>query len=442
MPDTDPPPLSASAATRRHVIAGLTSMALWETASHAADGSTDIALITQFGAKPDGITLNTVSIQAAIDSLARRGGGTVVIPRGTFLSGALFLKPKVHLHLERGGVIKCTTAMENFPRQRTRIEGHFEEHFTPALINADGCDGLRISGEGTLDGAGRTIWDLFWKLRNGSADPENFPNIAIDRARLMLIQNSRDVHIEGISFKDSQFWNLHLYKCADVTIQGTSFVVPDDYAWAPSTDGIDLDSCRDVLVDGCFFSVTDDCIAAKGSKGPRAMDDRDSPPVEHVRIRNCEFKRGHQAFSCGSEATIVRDVAIENCRVTGAINVLMLKLRPDTPQVYEDIHLRDITLDSDGGTVLTIRPWSQYKDLKGETPPKSIVRNVTLDRITGRFGSFGEVRPNPGQTEITGIVLSDFDIALQRSADLAVADAQVQLHRVSVNGRPGAMKAV
>lgn len=394
------------------------------------------ASITAFGALADGATLNTRAIQATIDHLATSGGGTVVVPPGVFVSGALFLKPGVHLRLDAGAVLRCSTEMENFPPRRTRIEGHFEARFTPALINADGCDGLTISGTGTLDGAGRPIWDLFWKLRAAAPNPASFANIGIPRARLALIENSRGVTVEGVTFKDSQFWNLHIYRCSDVLVKNARFVVPDDYPQAPSSDGIDLDSSRNVTVDGCYFSVTDDCIAAKGSKGPRALQDTASPPVEHIRIRNCHFRRGHQAFTCGSEATIVRDVIVEDCRVTGAINLLMLKLRPDTPQLYEDIHLRRITLDSDGGRLLLVEPWGQYADLQGMPPPKSTVRDVTLSDITGRFGSFGIVRPNPGQTTFGAIRLSNLSVDLTKDATLvAEGVSDLTFDHVVVGGK-------
>ncbi|WP_242146451.1 glycoside hydrolase family 28 protein [Sphingomonas sp. BAUL-RG-20F-R05-02] len=394
------------------------------------------ALITAFGAKADGATINTTAIQAAIDHLAGRGGGTVVVPRGVFVSGALFLKPRVDLHLEAGAVLKCTNAMENFPPRRTRIEGHFEPSFTPALINADGCHGLKITGEGTLDGSGRPVWDLFWKMRAAAPDPSAFKNVGLPRARLVLIENSKDVTIEGVTFKDSQFWNLHLYRCDGVEVRQAHFHVPDDYKQAPSTDGIDLDSCRNVLVDGCTFSVTDDCIAAKGSKGPHALEDKDSPPVEHIRVQGCHFRRGHQAFTCGSEATLVRDVVVENCRLTSAINLLMLKLRADTPQHYEDIHLRNITLDADGGRLLLIEPWAQYANLQGMTPPKSLVRNVSLSDVTGRFGAFGIIRPNPGQTDIGGILVQRVHVDL-KDPQLAVSGMHdLRFEDVVVNGKP------
>lgn len=422
--------------TRRRFAAAMMSSPFLVAAAKPVGGMSQRVSISDFGAKGDGGMIATRAIQSAIDAVAERGGGTVVIPAGLFVSGALFLKPDVHLHLEKGAVLRCSTDMRHFPRRRTRIEGHFEENFTPALINADGCDGLRISGAGTLDGDGRTIWDKFWALRKAAPDPSNFPNLGVERARLALIENSANVTVEGIRFKDSQFWNLHLYRCRGVTVRGVRFDVPDDYAQAPSSDGIDIDSCQDVTIDGCFFSVTDDCIAAKGSKGPFAMSDRDSPPVENLRIRNCHFARGHQAFTCGSEATVVRNVIVENCRVTAGMNLLMLKLRPDTPQHYENIEVRDIRLDSDRGRLLLIEPWSQYRDLKGAAPPQSIVRDIRLSRLRGRFGSFGIVRPNPAQTTITGVRLSDFDVRLGKDAELSVAqEADVRFQGVRINGK-------
>jgi polygalacturonase len=392
--------------------------------------------ITKFGAVADGTTLNTKAIQATIDHVAAGGGGTVVVPRGVFVSGALFLKPRVNLHLEAGAVLKCSTDMANFPAQRTRIEGHFEEHFNPALINAKGCDGLQITGEGTLDGAGRPIWDLFWKLRNASPDQRNFKNIGVPRARLALIESSHGVKIEGITFKDSQFWNLHLYNCDGVLVSKTRFEVPDDYKQAPSTDGIDIDSSRNVTVDGCYFSVTDDCIAAKGSKGPHATEDRDSPPVEHIRVRNCVYKRGGGVFTIGSEATLVRDVLVENCRITGSVRIATLKLRSDTPQHYENITFRNITSEATAPAILSIQPWSQYTDLKGEAPPQSVVHNVSLIGIKGRFASFGTIRPNPGQTEISDILLKDFDVEIEKDKLSVTGVQDLKFENVIVNGKP------
>ncbi|HZQ44689.1 MAG TPA: glycosyl hydrolase family 28 protein, partial [Acidobacteriaceae bacterium] len=257
-------------------------------------------------------------------------------------------------------------------------------------------------------------------------------------ARLALIENSRGVKIDSITFKDSQFWNLHLYNNDGVLVHNVRFQVPDDYRQAPSTDGIDVDSSRNVTIDGCFFSVTDDCIALKGSKGPRAEEDTTSPPVEHIRVRNCTYKRGGGVLTCGSEATIVRDVVVEDCRITGNVRIATLKLRADTPQHYEDIIFRNITSESDAGPILAVQPWSQYFNLQGQAPPQSIVRNITLTGIKGRYAAFGTIKPNPGQTTINNILLKDFDVTLPPGKDkLAASDVNgLKFENVIVNGQP------
>ncbi len=425
--------MSSRLYTRRWFNLSLLSTPLLGSAAQAIGAPAKLVLITDFGAVGDDATLNTKAIQSAIDQVAARGGGTLVVPQGTFVSGALFLKPKVNLYLDKGAVLKCSTDLSNFPAQRTRIEGHFEDAFTPGLINADGCDGFKMTGEGTLDGAGMPIWELFWK--NRAANP-GFANIGMARARLAVLSNSRHVTVDGITFKDSQFWNLHLYNCQDVLVRNARFQVPDDYRQAPSTDGIDIDSCQRVTVDGCFFSVTDDCIACKGSKGPFALDDKTSPPVEHIRIRNCTFKRGGGVLTCGSEATIVRDVIAENCHVIGPVRVATIKLRPDTPQHYEDIHFRNITLDTTGGTIINMAPWKQYFDLKGQQPPHSVVKNITLTGIKGKIGSFGSMAPNPGQTDISDITFKDFDVQLTQDKLKVAGVTNLKFENVVVNGKP------
>lgn len=421
--------------TRRRFAKHLMAAPILVSGSVRARESRDIGMpITKFGALSDGVTINTRAIQATIDACAKNGGGTVLVPAGVFVSGALFLKPGVNLHLAKGAVLRCTTDMAHFPQQRTRIEGHFEARFTPALINAAACHGLKITGEGTLDGAGRPIWDRFWALRNAAPVPSEFPNLGLPRARLALIESSRGVTVDGVTFKDSQFWNLHLYDCEDVLVRNARFEVPDDYRQAPSTDGIDVDSCRRVTVDGCYFSVTDDCVAAKGSKGPRALQDASSPPVDGLRIVGCHFRRGHNALACGSEATVVRNVVMEHCRVSGDVVLLRMKLRPDTPQRYENIQVRGITLDSEGGRILSIEPWSQYRNLDSAEPPKSIVRNISLVDIRGRFGAFGLIKPNPGQTTIENILFKDVSVELGKPRLTVSGARDLRFDNVNVNG--------
>ena len=390
------------------------------------------------GAFADSTTLNTKAIQAVIDACAQNGGGTVIIPKGIFLSGALFLKPGVNLELQEGAVLRGSQNINDYPKINTRIEGHFEP-WRAALLNGDHVDGLRITGSGTLDGNGEPFWKEFYSRRK--ADPKT-TNLSVERPRLTFIRDSKDVTISGITFLNSGFWNLHIYHCQQVTVSHCRFqapggAVPNNHA--PSSDGIDIDSSQDITISNCFFSVGDDDIALKGSKGPFAMQDQDSPPVERIHIYDCVFEEGGGIVTCGSEATIVRDVDIKRC-ITRGPTVLRLKLRPDTPQQYENISLEDITMEG-GAVVFKVSPWTQYFDLKGQTPPKALVQNIRLTNIHGSGGSWGEMTGH-AQTTIQNIVVKKADLQL-KSTDFKLGNVEgLQFKKVKVNGKKSKTPAV
>jgi polygalacturonase len=395
-------------------------------------------VLSDAGAVGDSVTLNTTVIQSAIDKLAIKGG-TLVVPKGVFLSGALFFRPGVHLFIERGGTLKGSTDTRDYPLRKTRVEGHFEE-WLPALVNADGCDGLRIEGSGTLDGSGAPFWSEFWR-RHG-ADPKT-KNLDVLRPRIALIENSHNVLISDVTFKDSAYWNLHLYRCQDVLVNAVRFQVPDGVK-CPSTDGTDIDSCQRVTIRGCTYRVDDDCVCLKGSKGPFAMSDKDSPAVEHIHVENTTFERGHGVVTLGSEATVVRHVIVERCEISGKIPLVRLKLRPDTPQLYENVRYRDLSLTGTGSglkaELFDVRPWKQYFDLQGQVPPKSVVRNISLMNIKGTYGSLGEIQGNPGQTELTGFSIEnvnlqvhDTTLRIGKDVDLVIKNAKVNGHALEAS---------
>jgi len=386
-------------------------------------------LISEHGAVADGTTLNTKAIQATIDECAKNGGGTLVIPKGVFLSGALFLKPGVNVEIEQDAVLKGSQDINDYPKMMTRIEGHFEPWRT-ALLNGDKVDHLRITGKGTLDGNGAPFWKEFYDRRN--ADRKT-TNLNVERPRLTFIQNSHDVKIDGITFNNSGFWNLHLYRDQQVTVDNCRFTAPHGPVpdHAPSSDGIDVDSSQDVSIGNCFFSVGDDDIALKGSKGPFAMQDKDSPAVERIHIHDCVFEAGGGIVTCGSEATIVRDVTVEHCTTTGP-TVLRLKLRPDTPQQYENISLNDITIEGNV-VILSIAPWTQYFDLKGQAPPKSLIRNISITNVKGSGGSIGKVGGNP-DTDFGDITLKNINVTLKNTEFDVNRFKQVTFENIVVNG--------
>lgn len=408
----------------------------------------------------DGKTINTAAIQKTIDQAAENGGGVVEIPAGSFRSGSIFLKKGVELHLSENAVLLGSTDIEDYPKRDTRIEGH-SEPWRMALVNAREIDGVRISGKGVLDGNGITYWAKFWQRRR---ENPKCTNLEIERPRLMFIDRCTDVRVEGVSLRYSGFWNLHLYRCSGVLIDGINITAPTrhtshrnymtseilkgmekdasvknlpvkDNILGPSTDGIDIDSSRKVTVRNCYISVNDDNIALKGSKGPLADQDKDSPPVEDILVENCEFGDGNGMITCGSEATKVRNVTVRNCRITGDATLLTLKLRPDTPQHYENILIENITLEGGAGRVLNVAPWTQFFDLKGHAPPARTVNDVTLRNITGSFHNFGSLGGNPGDT-LRDITLENIDLKLA-DANFQPKDVRNLVARnVLFNGKP------
>jgi polygalacturonase len=423
--------LQGMAASDKGMVATVAGGSNGAKSPNAASESAMRFVITDHGAVADGRTLNTEAIQKAIVAAASAGGGMVVIPQGTYLSGALFLKPGVNLHLEKGAVLKCSTDMTNFPARRSRIEGHFEDRFPPALINADGCDGLRITGEGTLDGDGLPVWERFWSIKQAAPDPTKFVNLTVWRARLCLIQNSKHVEVNGITFKDSQFWNLHLYNCQNSVVEDCRFVIPDG-STGPSTDGVDIDSCQNIVVRGCYFSINDDCVCLKGSRFDGVNQEPKSPPVRNVLVENCTFVHGDGALTLGPEAQIISDVEMKDCVVGGDMPMLRIKFRPDTAnQDYQNVRVHNIRLKGREGMIVRVSPkhGTKVPPLKS---PISKVSGILIENISGETGSFGSLFGD-GTGTVSNITLRNINVTVARSAELNARGVEgLKLEHVSV----------
>jgi polygalacturonase len=389
-------------------------------------------LITDFGAVGDGLTLNTAAIQKAIHAASTAGGGRVEIPAGVFRSGSIFLERGVELHLATGSVLLGSEQIEDYPKRLTRIEGHFEP-WRMALVNAQELQGVRITGDGRLNGSGPVYWKAFWQRRK---ENPKCTNLEVERPRLVFIDRCHDVRIEGVALQDSGFWNLHVYRCRDVTITGVRITLPSVNAKTglrgPSTDGIDLDSSQNVAIRHCYISVNDDNIALKGSKGPLADRDLDSPPVENITVEDCEFGDGNGMITCGSEATVVRDVTVRRCKISGRATLLTLKLRPDTPQRYENILIDTIEVNGQG-RFLNVAPWTQFFDLKGEPPPHSTVSGVTIRNVTGQCRALGSLAGHP-RSSIRDVTLENIQLTVTDAKFTPGPIENFSVSNVKING--------
>ena len=340
-------------------------------------------VITDYGVKADSIMIQTAQIQAVIDKCASDGGGVVVIPNGTFSTGALFFKQGTHLHLVDGAKLKGSDRIIDYPIMTTRIEGETCKYFC-AMINADGLDGFSISGKGTIDGNGLKYWQEFWIRRKWNPQCTNKD---AQRPRLTYISNSKNVTVQDVKLINSPFWTNHVYKSSHVRYLDCYIYAPTENIWAPdptrgapSSDAIDIDACTDVMVNGCFMHVNDDAVVLKGGKGTWADKDETNGDCERILIQNCRYGKVHGCLTLGSESLHDRNIILRNCYTEKSDRVLWLKMRPDTPQHYEYILVENIT--GKCKRFLFIHPWKQFfKMEKRDDMPLSRCNNIIMRNI-------------------------------------------------------------
>ena len=343
-------------------------------------------VVTDYGVKKDSNQVQTEAIQKVIDQAAAAGGGVVVIPRGTFLSGSIFFKQGVNLYLEEGATLKGSDRIRNFKLVKTRMEGQTLNYFS-ALVNADGIDGFTIAGKGTINGNGRNYWEEFWIRRQYN---RQCTNLEAMRPRLVYISNCKNVTVQDVNLVNSPFWTNHLYRCENVRYLGCRIFAPTSGIKAPSSDAIDIDVCKNVLVNRCYMSVNDDAVVLKGGKGTWADKDPDNGPNSNVIVQDCTYGKVHSCLTLGSESLHDRNVIFRRNTVSGANRVLWLKMRPDTPQHYEYVTVENVS--GDCASFLVVRPWTQFfKPEKRDDMPLSTCNNITIKNVKVKSKNFFDV---------------------------------------------------
>lgn len=374
--------------------------------------------LTDYGVVNDSTILQTEKIQEVIDLAARNGGGVIVVPEGTYLSGALFFKPGTHLHLHDKATIKGSDDVANFPVVETRMEGQSLKYFS-ALINVDGVNGFTLSGKGTINGNGERYWKSFWLRRSVIPKCTNMDEL---RPRLIYISHSDDVQLSGVRLVNSPFWTTHIYKCNNIKLLDLHIYSPSAPIKAPSTDAIDIDACKNVLVKRCFMSVNDDAIALKGGKGPWADKDPNNGGNHNIIIEDCTFGFCHGVLTCGSESILSRNIILRRCHIDQAKRLLWLKMRPDTPQQYEHILVEDIK--GNARNFIYIAPWTQFYDLKDRKDmPISYSSNITMRNIDLECETFFAVQKST-QYRLSNFCFENLEISAKKgNIDKSVVDS-------------------
>lgn len=379
--------------------------------------------IRDYGAKDDPAVSNTRAIQAAIDACTE--GGTVVIPKGTFTSGALFLKSNMTLYLEKDALLKGSPDLNDYlPMIPNRFEG-WELKTYASLLNAGTMDrnggytvrNLRITGEGTISGGGKTLGDAMIKA-NGLRS----------RGRLICLMNCQDVSISHLTITEPPCWTIHYIYSDNITCNDLTIIT---YGIA-NGDGIDPDSSTDSYIFNCTFDTGDDCIAIKSGKNPEGF--FIGKPTTNVRITDCDFRRGH-GISIGSEMSGgVSDVLVQDCKAGALINGMQIKGTKERGGYVKNVTVRDCHLQQ-----ITIFSALNYNN-DGEAAPKPpVFENYTFVNIDMSEASTKRPVININGFEEQGHRLKNVvfrNITLPENAVVVVNNAeQIKFENVtSVNG--------
>jgi polygalacturonase len=418
--------------------------------NHMRDNVAPLACnVRNFGAVGDGQTLDTQAIQSAIDACAARGGGTVFVPAGVYITGALALRSHITLYLDAGATLLGSEDPADYPVIASRWEGREQPTHAP-LIGGRGLSTIALVGRGTIDGRGAGWWQ---RQRAGTLDHP--------RPRLIAFADCSNVLIEGITATNSPSWTINPVRCDNLNIQHVTIVNPAD---SPNTDGINPDSCSNVHIAGCHISVGDDCITIKS--GIETEDRAKFAPCQNITITNCTMANGHGGVVIGSEMSGgVRNVVISNCVFIGTDRGIRLKSRRGRGGVVEDIRVTNIVM-TDVLCPLTMNlyyaPGAWGDPIVADKRPHPVsdatpaFRRIHLSNITAR-----EVRVAAAflyglaEMPVEDISLSDVSIAmaadaeaaypemaddleLMRRAGLFVRNARgLRLHNVEVRGQLG-----
>jgi len=298
-----------------------------------------------YGAKPDATTLNTTAIQKAIDAAAP-DHGTVTFAPGTYLTGSLFLKSGVTFEVPEGVTLIGSQKLEDYPMLPTRIAG-IEMTWPAALINARDQHDVTLTGKGTIDGDGPIWWKSYWDLR-AQYEPRGLrwaSDYDARRPRLILLQNSSDVHlVGGITLRRSGFWTIQVLYSHNIAIDGV-VIRNNEGGKGPSTDGIDIDSSHDILVEHADIDVNDDALCLKAGRDSDGL--RVNRPTENVVLRDSIIRHGAAAVTIGSETSGgFRNIEAYNLTaLSGVPSGVLFKSAHTRGGSAKDIRIHDLTLE-------------------------------------------------------------------------------------------------
>jgi len=358
--------------------------------------------VAKYGAVGDGIALDSPAIQRAIDEAAAHGGKAQVLLRGgkKYLVGTLELKGAIDFHLADDAQLLASLRREDYLGGTGPAEAEKMASLADAVIVANGAQGLKISGTGTLQGRAREFMKEY--------DKEHEIWLPKDwRPKMFVLTSCRDLEVRDITFAEAPNWGLHLLGCDGVLVDN---VKVRNLLDVPNCDGIDPDHSRNIEIRDCDIVCGDDGVVVKASRQPN-----DFGPSANVHVHDCVIETQDAGLKIGTETTSdVHDVTFERCRIKKSSRGLCIQLR-DEGSVY-NISFKDIQFES---RYFSDPWWGRGEAISFTAIPRKpgsalgTMHHITVQNVTGRAENSVRVWGSEG-SRAHDIVLDHVDVTLDR----------------------------
>ncbi|MCU0377300.1 MAG: glycoside hydrolase family 28 protein [Bacteroidales bacterium] len=430
--------------------------------------------IIDFGALGDGRHLNTNAFADAIEAVTEKGGGTVIIPPGIWLTGPVILKSNLRIHAEDGALVIFSPDKSLYPLIETSFEGYDTYRCISPIYGKD-LENIAFTGKGVWDGTGEAwrpvkkekLTSMQWKELVGSGGiisedgkiwypsesykrghemsemnvPVQFRDISefesirdFLRPVMVSLVNCRKVLLDGPVFQNSPAWCLHPLMCEDLTIRNISVKNP---WYSQNGDGIDIESCKNTLLYNSNFDVGDDAICIKSGKNADGR--KRGKPTENLIIRNCIVYHGHGGVTIGSEMSGgVRNMSVADCTFMGTDVGLRFKSNRGRGGVVENIWFDNIRMTNIptqavsfnlyyGGLSVSdmLAEGKNIETTTGEIPPVTEetphFRNITIRNLTCRGALQAIYLQGLPELNLENVTLENIDI--QAESGIVCIDA-------------------
>lgn len=364
-----------------------------------------------YGAKGDGAAKDTAAIQKAIDTCAAKGGGTVVLSAGTYVSAPIVLKSNVTLQLDKGATLLGSPDHGDYPPITM-----FHLPDLQPLVSATKASNVAITGEGTIDGNGESWWQEARSIKDHGVLGNGHP-----RPKLIIFDHCRDVRVEGVTVQNSPMWQIVPYYSDNVVIRKVRILAPQH---APNTDAIDPFSSSNVVIDHVYADVGDDDVAIKS--GPINSPGPDDPS-RNITITDCTFMHGH-GLSIGSElAGGAQNIRAERISFEGTDNGIRVKANRDRGNDVGNFVFRDITMKDVKNPIIISEYYPKVMP-PADAAPQPVGRltphfhDIVIENVTATGGGVAAAIVGLPESPVKNVVLKNVKISAESGMTIGYAD--------------------